>query len=66
MDFFSDIQLVQTHNSKLVHLVYGAAVFNLWYYPMGIYVPVVLKTESYSSEKELLGIRFRCFCPRLP
>ena len=30
---------------------YGAAIFNLWYYPMGIYVPVILKTDSYSSEE---------------
>ena len=34
---------------KLFH--YGAAVFNLWYYSVGIYVPVVLKTDSYSSEE---------------
>ena len=26
-------------------------IFNLWYYPMGIYVPVLLKTDSYSSEE---------------
>ena len=32
-------------------LYYGATVFNLWNYPMGIYVPVVLKTDSYSSKE---------------
>ena len=39
-------------NDILRQLYYtGAAVFNLWCYPMGIYVPVVLKTDSYSSEE---------------
>ena len=29
----------------------GAAVFNLWYYPMGIYVSIVPKTNSYSTKE---------------
>ena len=34
-------------------LYYGAAVFNLWYYPMGIYVSIVPKTTSYSTKKPI-------------